>query len=318
MVRRRVRREDVAAAARRRGARRPSARRWPGARTRRTFRPRVSRSSTRRARLASLTSKFWKMRCPGQLVHVGPQVPEAEAEELAEPAGRASIRSAKACSFSMTISAAAEGVEARMSATKSAMVKSTSWPTAEMTGTGERAMARATFSSLKAQRSSIDPPPRPTMRTSMPGQAPEVVDALDDLVGRALALDPGRIDEDVEPGVAPLERPQDVDDGRAGGRGDDADRLGPERELPLARRVEQALGLELLLELFEGQLEGALALGLDAVDDELVVAARLVDVDLAPADDLQPVLEVEGDLAGRVAPPDDGLELTLLSSLRVK
>jgi hypothetical protein len=60
--------------------------------------------------------------------------------------------------FSMTISAAADGVEARMSATKSAMVKSTSWPTAEMMGTGERWMARATDSSLNAQRSSIEPP----------------------------------------------------------------------------------------------------------------------------------------------------------------
>ena len=55
-------------------------------------------------------------------------------------------------------------------------------------------------------------------------------------------------------------------------RGDDADRPGPERELPLALRVEQALGPELLLELFEGELEGALALGLDEVDDELVFA----------------------------------------------
>ncbi len=68
-----------------------------------------------------------------------------------------------------TSSAAAEGVAARRSATKSAMVTSVSWPTAEITGTGQAAMARTTASSLNAQRSSSDPPPRPTMTTSTPG-----------------------------------------------------------------------------------------------------------------------------------------------------
>ena len=58
--------------------------------------------------------------------------------------------------------------------------------------------------------------------------------------------------------------------------------------------VEKALGPELLLELFEGELEGALALGLDDLDDDLVLAPRLVDVDPSAADDLEAVLEVEG------------------------
>ena len=56
-----------------------------------------------------------------------------------------------------TISAAADGVGARRSATKSAMVTSVSWPTAEMTGTGDAAIARATISSLNARRSSSEP-----------------------------------------------------------------------------------------------------------------------------------------------------------------
>ena len=67
-----------------------------------------------------------------------------------------------------TISAAAEGVGARTSAAKSAMVKSTSWPTAEIIGTGEATMALATPSSLNAHKSSTEPPPRPTMTTSIP------------------------------------------------------------------------------------------------------------------------------------------------------
>ena len=51
-------------------------------------------------------------------------------------------------------SAAADGVGARRSATKSAIVKSVSWPTAEITGTRQAGIARATGSSLNAQ----DPP----------------------------------------------------------------------------------------------------------------------------------------------------------------
>ena len=62
--------------------------------------------------------------------------------------------------------AAALGVEARRSAAKSQMVKSVSWPTAEITGIREDATAQATGSSLKAQRSSKEPPPRPMIITS--------------------------------------------------------------------------------------------------------------------------------------------------------
>ncbi len=67
---------------------------------------------------------------------------------------------------SLTNSAAAEGVGARRSATKSEMLKSTSWPTAEITGTGDTWIARARPSSLNSHRSSSDPPPRPTMIVS--------------------------------------------------------------------------------------------------------------------------------------------------------
>ncbi len=62
----------------------------------------------------------------------------------------------------------ADGVGALRSATKSAMVKSTSCPTAEITGIFESNIALATHSSLNAQRSSSDPPPLPTISTSIP------------------------------------------------------------------------------------------------------------------------------------------------------
>ena len=63
-------------------------------------------------------------------------------------------------------SAAAEGVGARRSATKSMIVVSVSCPTAEITGTEQSNTALATASSLNAQRSSMLPPPRPTIMTS--------------------------------------------------------------------------------------------------------------------------------------------------------
>lgn len=57
------------------------------------------------------------------------------------------------------ISAAADGVGALRSATKSHIVKSVSWPTAEMTGITDAATARAISSELNAARLSSEPPP---------------------------------------------------------------------------------------------------------------------------------------------------------------
>ena len=62
--------------------------------------------------------------------------------------------------------AAAVGVGARRSAAKSAMVTSVSCPTPTTTGRAEARIARATASSLKDHRSSIEPPPRTSSRTS--------------------------------------------------------------------------------------------------------------------------------------------------------
>ncbi len=64
-------------------------------------------------------------------------------------------------------SIAAEGVGALRSATKSAIVKSTSCPTPDIIGIFDAKIALATISSLNAHKSSIDPPPRPTIIRSM-------------------------------------------------------------------------------------------------------------------------------------------------------
>ena len=63
-------------------------------------------------------------------------------------------------------SAAADGVGALKSATKSAIVKSVSCPTADITGNLELNIALATISSLKGHKSSNEPPPLASIRTS--------------------------------------------------------------------------------------------------------------------------------------------------------
>ena len=57
--------------------------------------------------------------------------------------------------------------------------------------------------------------------------------------------------------------------------------------------VEEALGLELLLELLERELERAQALRLEQLDHQLVLAARGVDVEAAEGQHLHAVLGLE-------------------------
>ena len=68
--------------------------------------------------------------------------------------------------FATASSAAADGVGALKSATKSAIVKSVSCPTADIIGISELNIALATISSLNGHKSSIDPPPLPIISTS--------------------------------------------------------------------------------------------------------------------------------------------------------
>ena len=72
-------------------------------------------------------------------------------------------------SYEKTVSsAAADGVGALISATKSAIVVSVSCPTADTIGVLHSKIALATISSLNAHKSSIEPPPLPTIITSTP------------------------------------------------------------------------------------------------------------------------------------------------------
>jgi hypothetical protein len=104
---------------------------------------------------------------------VEPAAPPPAAAPAAAPAVGPGRRPQGAAS-----SAAAVGVGARRSAARSARVTSVSWPTPHTTGSGLPATARTTRSSLKAHRSSSEPPPRTSSSTSTscalhwPGAAP--------------------------------------------------------------------------------------------------------------------------------------------------
>ena len=66
----------------------------------------------------------------------------------------------------LIISAAAVGVGALRSATKSEMVKSVWCPIAEIIGSWDEKISLATNSSLNDHKSSIEPPPLQTIKTS--------------------------------------------------------------------------------------------------------------------------------------------------------
>ena len=214
--------------------------------------------------------------------------------------------SAILCWASVMSSAAAEGVGARRSATKSAMVKSVSWPTAETTGRRDAAMARATRSLLKAARSSSDPPPRASTITSTRPERVQFGQRGLNLGGRRVALHGDREEQHVEAGVAAADDVEEVANHRAGGRGDDADGARKCGQRPLAGGVEEAFGLEPLLELFEGQLQRAGADRLHGFGHQLHLAALLVDADPAAHQHVQAVLGAKAQQHGLAAEEHDG------------
>ena len=149
-----------------------------------------------------------------------------------------------------TSSAAAEGVDARTSATKSVMVKSVSWPTPEITGISESAMARATISSLKAHKSSSEPPPRANQHVhKLLGI--EKLQRFDDFLGSAFALYAHRKNREMHVGKSARKDAHDVADGSATRRSDQADAAGKKRQRLFARGIEEAFGFEALFQLIE-------------------------------------------------------------------
>ena len=103
----------------------------------------------------------------------------------------------------------------------------------------------------------------------------------------------------MQPGKSARKNLGDVAHHGAGGRSNDADALRKPRDGPLARRIEQAFGRQLLLQLFEGELQRAVALRLDGFHQKLILAARFVDIDVAARQDRHAVLRLEFQVAQR-------------------
>ena len=142
----------------------------------------------------------------------------------------------------------------------------------------------------------MEPPPRARMMTSTSdGIGVEVADSGGDGGAAGCALHGGRIDEQVEAGVAAADDVDDVADDGAGGRGDDADALREGGEWALAGGVEEAFGEEAGLELLEGELERAGSARLQRFGDELELAAALVDGDAAADEDGEAVSRAEAE-----------------------
>ena len=154
-------------------------------------------------------------------------------------------------------------------------------------------MARATRSSLKAQRSSMEPPPRPTITTSSSSSAASVARAATISPGASSPCTRTGDDQDAKIAEAPADDVEHVADGRAGGRGHDADHAGEGGQRALARLLEETLGLEPALELLEGVLERADPLGLEQLDDQLIFAARGIEIEAAEGEHFHAVLGLE-------------------------
>ena len=199
---------------------------------------------------------------PGRRGGRGPAGTGASPDRASRSARRSSAWRTSRASGTQ-ISPASLGVRARRSAARSAIVTSTSWPIAETTGSRDATIARATTSSLNAQRSSRLPPPRATMIRSAP--ATRLASASAAATSSAA---PGpwtlrRRDQDLGGPPAPADDLEQVADRRAGRAGHDHDPPGEPGQGPLPRRVEQPLGRQPGHRLAERQLERADPLGLD-------------------------------------------------------
>ena len=125
-----------------------------------------------------------------------------------------------------------------------------------------------------------------------------------DFFGRAVPLHLHGIELHVRAGEPPLQHAQDVADGRAGGRSDDADAPRHDGQRLLARFVEEPFLLQLFLQLLEGQLQRAQPHGLDVTDVHLIFAAHFVDAEGSAHADVQAILGTELDAAQLIAKAD--------------
>jgi hypothetical protein len=108
------------------------------------------------------------------------------------------------------------------------------------------------------------------------GPVIQQAESAGDFLGGPGALNAATRERNFQRRLTALDDVQDVANGGAGFGGHQPDSLGVTRERPFAFRRKKPFGLESLLQLFEGQLQGANALQFDRANDELVLATRLI------------------------------------------
>ncbi len=190
-----------------------------------------------------------------------------------------------------TISAAALGVGARTSATKSLKVQSISCPTAEMTGICRAGDGPHHDFLVEAPQILETAAAAPHDQHIEPAAPVQQIDGRGDFFGRARPLHPYRRQHHVQIGESAVQYLQDVADGRARRRGHEAHVLGQQGQGFLALGSKQPFGGKFLLERLEAQHQFAFTGGLDLLQQNLVVAAGLVNGDLTESPDQQAVAQ---------------------------
>src|SRR6185437_5062530 len=132
-------------------------------------------------------------------------------------------------------------------------------------------------------------------------RAIEIAQARDDLAGRSFALHFYRIELDVNIREAALEDAENISNRGARRRTHDADAARQDGQRLFARVVEEAFFLQLLFELFEGELQRPEANRLDVRDINLVFAAHFVDAERAANGDVQAIFGAKLQCAGLVS-----------------
>ena len=184
------------------------------------------------------------------------------------------------------------------------MVKSVSWPMAEMMGISEMEdgfgeefgiEGGEIFERAAAARDDDD---------IHGAGAIEIRDAGGDFSSGGFALHQRRVEQDVQAGVAAADDVDEVANDGAGGRGDDADAVRECGERLFAGGIEEAARFKALPELLEGDLQRAGADGFEEFRNELHLSALLVDGDFAAEQHMQAVGWFEAEQRGLLAEQD--------------
>ena len=194
-----------------------------------------------------------------------------------------------------TSSAASLGVSARTSAARSESVTSISCPTAEMTGNprgGDRPHHRLLVerpevlhaAAAAGDDQAVDRPASRRLTVSMAAAISAAAPSPCTRTGTTSTSAPRQ---------RRAEHLEKIADGRPGRAGDHGDPPHERRQRPFSRRVEQSFPGQLLAKLPQGQLQRPHAARHDVLDDQLVAAAGGVEVEMAAADHLQAVVQVE-------------------------